>query len=335
MFLEQKNSRSFGIPVGLLVSIILHIICLIYLVTAKIPIENSQEIIPVSYIELPKKEKIIVSTTDSENSKPNPEANKLSDKDSAVEKETIKKGAGFENKTDAIKQNKSQEKERVKQVEKNIEPKPIKNLEPQKIDKPISAPNLKLNIGDLAASFADGAKNNQNKSVQNKAAPFSRPQGSGAVFFGPGGVPDVVPGLPDGDITMLNAKADKFASFVRRVAIQVFGRLRESGWSGLTAEQVQSISEYVSLEALLDKNGELEKVTLKNESGSDKFDIIVKDSVNKGARDKNPPIQAAREDGKYLFVFRARSWAEFGPTRGVGGVGISEKRWIELGVGLL
>ena len=53
--------------------------------------------------------------------------------------------------------------------------------------------------------------------------------GTGAKFFGNSGSTDYLPNLPDGDITLLNTKADHFAVFVRRVAARVFAALRSSG----------------------------------------------------------------------------------------------------------
>src|SRR5690606_20546577 len=67
---------------------------------------------------------------------------------------------------------------------------------------------------------------------------FSRPAGSGARFIGASGAPDHLPSLPDGDITLLNTKANQFAVFVRRVATQVFGELRLTGWESLLASDI-------------------------------------------------------------------------------------------------
>jgi hypothetical protein len=74
---------------------------------------------------------------------------------------------------------------------------------------------------------------------------------------GSGGSLDFLPAVRDGDITMLNTKADQFAPFVRRVAVRVFEtfwiQLRRGIGRGLT----DSIEEGAVVEAVMDRQGQL------------------------------------------------------------------------------
>lgn len=160
---------------------------------------------------------------------------------------------------------------------------------------------------------------------------FSRPPGSGAKFLGASGVPDYLPNLPDGDITLLNAKANLFAVFVRRVASQVFGALRTVGWETMSGGEIARIANFSTVEAVLSPTGDLLKISLVESSGSSRFDDVLSEAARRGAKDRNPPKGAAASDGNIHFIFKARSWVDVGTGRGGGPF---ERRWILLGTGL-
>jgi outer membrane biosynthesis protein TonB len=161
---------------------------------------------------------------------------------------------------------------------------------------------------------------------------FSRPRGSGAAFLGSAGTSDLLPNLPDGDITLLNTKASKFAVFVRRVASQVFSQLRRSGWETLRASDVNSMRGFSTVTAVLNLKGELEQIILTERSGSEKFDTVLSQAVKTGAVDRNPPPEAVASDGKIRFIFKARSWAQAGSDPRTGAP--YERRWLLLQTGL-
>lgn len=162
--------------------------------------------------------------------------------------------------------------------------------------------------------------------------PFSRPFGSGARFLGTKGVPDHLPHLPDGDITLLNTKANQFAVFVRRVALQVFSQLRASGWELLRPADIRSMSTDSTVTAVLSPEGNLLRVSIESSSGSSRFDEVLKVAVERGAKDPNPPPQAALSDGNIYFIFKARSWSQMiaHPKSGAP----TERRWLILATGL-
>ena len=140
------------------------------------------------------------------------------------------------------------------------------------------------------------------------------------------GVSDMLFQVPDGEITVLNEKADQFAVFVRRVANQVFGVLKRSSWGNLPASEVDSIQEFAKVRAILSPQGKFLSVELLDRSGSSLFDSLLKDAAAKGASDQNPPREAVASDGNYHFLFLARTWSRRAPS--------GEQRWLILGTGL-
>jgi hypothetical protein len=166
----------------------------------------------------------------------------------------------------------------------------------------------------------------------NQYRAFSRPQGSGAAFIGSAGVSDHLPSLPDGDITLLNAKANTYAGFVRRVAVQVFGQLKSKGWERLSAQELRALSDVTTVEAVLSPEGNLIRTVIISSSGSAAFDAVVNQSVAAGTRDPNPPPGARANDGQIHFIFKARSWSQVGVNARNGLP--SERRWLLLATGL-
>lgn len=127
-----------------------------------------------------------------------------------------------------------------------------------------------------------------------------------------GGVPgasmDFLPTVRDGDITMLNTKAEQFAPFVRRVAIRVF----ENFWIALR-HNVQgsfagSTQESATIEAIMDRKGQLVAVNVKDRSMSIVLatDRNLQNACQQGFFDRNPPSGAEANDGNIHFIFEAR-----------------------------
>lgn len=162
--------------------------------------------------------------------------------------------------------------------------------------------------------------------------PFSRPMGSGAQFMGRFGSSDYLPNLPDGDITLLNTKADQFAVFVRRVATRVFSELRSAGWETLSAGEIRRIEGFATVKAELSLDGRLLSVTTINASGSPRFDATLTEATNRGASDPHPPPAARAPNGNIIFIFQAKSWSEPAINRRTGTP--TERRWLLLAAGL-
>jgi hypothetical protein len=195
---------------------------------------------------------------------------------------------------------------------------------------------LSERFGRSAAQAKQGNEQANQPQTENTSpssyAAFSRPPGSGAAFLGDAGINDHLPNLPDGDITLLNAKANQYAGFVRRVAVQVFAQLRAQGWERLSAIEIARLSDFTTIEAVLSPEGRFMRIRLLASSGSSAFDTVVNLSVSSGASDPNPPAGARASDGLIHFIFKARSWSQVGAGRRTGAP--VEHRWLLLATGL-
>lgn len=194
-------------------------------------------------------------------------------------------------------------------------------VDPQATDDEISHSSERLSRSRKEDVRSDKEREMQFLSVQ----PFQK---SSSGNFGRQGVSDMLLNVPDGEITVLNEKADQFAVFVRRVASQVFGILRRSSWGSLSAYEVDSLEDFAKVRAILSPKGKFIRLELVGRSGITRFDELLEDSVAKGANDQNPPREALAPDGNFRFVFMARTWSRRLPN------GMPEQRWLVLGTGL-
>jgi TonB family protein len=147
------------------------------------------------------------------------------------------------------------------------------------------------------------------------------------------GTNDYLPTLPDGELTFLNAKANRFAVFVERVATRVFQQLKSSGIMKASSTDLLQILKNVRYEAILSKEGKLLSIRLVTPSGSSRFDAVVEEAIKRGAPDPNPPKEALTPAKTIHFIFESRSWSERGYSSRTGIP--DERRWILLGTGLL
>ena len=137
-----------------------------------------------------------------------------------------------------------------------------------------------------------------------------------------------LPGVSEGEITLLNAKAEQYAVFVRRVAIQVFSALRTKNWASVNYHQARQGRRFAVIEAKMNKQGQLVGTNSTKSSGSTGFDRVLQEAVDTGFWDQNPALSASLDDGNIHFIFKARTWAELAgdPPR--------ERRWLLLSTGL-
>lgn len=324
-----------------IISALLHAFLFYYLFSQKPKNIKSKNVYNVSYVKNFNKEQYVSTFT--KDSKVEVNTNLKSDKNTIVEKEQIKKGDNgnlpktiIQKPKPAIKQTQQQKPikkevaEKEKAFSKNIEKPTNKkvNAKPKKLDLSPAINTLK----DLASEQkVENNKNKFNKSFN--VEPFSREEGANVVISGfASGSSDHLPTIRDGDITLLNAKADKFAVFVRRVAVRVFQILKQSGWERLTASQVRKINTWTKVIGAINLKGELVELKLVTTSGNVYFDQVVKDSVGNGITDPNPPASAVAIDGNIRFIFLAKSWSQTGG--GGGNQRFFERRWLGLKTGL-
>ena len=204
------------------------------------------------------------------------------------------------------------------------------------------AADLRLDTTSVLTRFADQGSESAREKNSVSAASFNRQSKTSfptsdrldaalAIASGSGSA-DNLSRVPDGAVTMLNAKADKFAVFVRRVAYRVFATLRETGWQSLAASHIRSIGRPVVVIAELTPSGKLVTTTIRQPSGSSRFDQVVEAAVQRSVSDPNPPEGARAADGRIRFIFQSRSTVSIAPSGTQGG--LSERRWLELGTGL-
>jgi hypothetical protein len=355
----QRASRDRYLLWGGALSLVLHIILFAALQRAPLA-PPAREVFEVEFVTEPPQQKQreqMVSPSESASKAPPLNTRLLSERDSSVEKEQLKRGDGLEAgpvrgaqpgaPAPETKPAKDSPKSQPQRAVRDEPQRKAGNASPPKAE-PAAADReraslqrplkqLSLDNSTLLEKFGASKESPPNQDRVGEVSParyraFSRPAGSGAAFLGATGSSDFIPSLPDGDITLLNAKASKFAVFVRRVATQVFGRLRQSGWETLRASDIQSMGDFSTVEAVLNLKGELESVTLHGKSGSERFDRVLSQAVQGGAKDGNPPADAVASDGRIHFIFKARSWSQPGADPRTGAP--FERRWLLLQTGL-
>ena len=307
---------------ALLVSILLHLLLLLLVPIAKHL--DEKEPLEITLLEVPREQRRqIVQPTEAPKQDPPKETKRLSDTSQTAMEEQIRRGSGGSpppaTASKAIKKQISKPAEQKKVATRKS---PSLRLKPQQVLASIETSQI---------SEAEEAKQAQKAAslvLPNEYQPF-RSRSLNSLLKGKAGTPDYLPKVKDGDITLLNAKAYKYAVFVRRVATKVFGALQRKSWQTLPRSSILRIRTPAVFQAVLSPEGKLLRVTKVTDSGSEQFDIILDEAVNDGAWDKNPPPGAASPDGNIRFVFQAKSWSRGSPR------GPFEQRWILLGTGLL
>jgi hypothetical protein len=285
--------------------------------------------------KIPVPEQQIVSPSDQGKNEAPPDTRFLSDRDNRVDQQTVKKG------NPAPGEEAPGEKAPPKPAPPAKPAKPAEARGGGRTDREpppriASLPGLDRLMPDALRLAEEGygkqaevqpgqqvAQADQNRPVQ--------PRGSDGLMIpsaGPIGSMDFLPDVREGDITLLNTKAEVFAPFVRRVAIRVF----QNFWISLKRDLVGSAlatTETVEAEAVMDPAGEMIGFNVNQRSAriSLASDRRLQQACNDGFFDRNPPPGARAKDGKIHFIFRTA--VESQPTpRGTA-------YWVQLEAGLL
>lgn len=141
----------------------------------------------------------------------------------------------------------------------------------------------------------------------------SAPPPAPGLFSGMRGSFDYLPDVAQGNLTMLNTKADRFAPFVRRVGTRVFQNLLIYQRQNLEASDILAANDVVTARVTLDASGKLKNLEVEDHSGSMAVDQTLIDALRQAAFDDNPPKAAANANGEYEFVFQAQLLAGVGP----------------------
>jgi hypothetical protein len=148
-----------------------------------------------------------------------------------------------------------------------------------------------------------------------------------------GGSMDFLPTVREGDITLLNTKADLFAPFVRRVAARVFEHLQIALRQAAQRASGGSGREYAQVEAVMSKAGQLMSARLV-ERGSNSTLGADRELLNVTKPDiffdSNPPSGAEAADGNIHFILLIDLMVQADPRSvrpgvyyaGVAGVGL-------------
>jgi hypothetical protein len=148
-----------------------------------------------------------------------------------------------------------------------------------------------------------------------------------------GGSMDFLPTVREGDITLLNTKADLFAPFVRRVAARVFEHLQIALRQAAQRASGGSGREYAQVEAVMSKAGQLMSARLV-ERGSNGALGADRELLNVTKPDiffdSNPPSGAEAADGNIHFILLIDLMVQADPRSarpgvyyaGVAGVGL-------------
>lgn len=282
-------------------------------------------------LAVPKRQ--IVSPSDEGEEKEPENPRFLSDRDNTVKEETIHRGEPAAGNPETKHQAPPQQVASTKVERPRPAPAPVAPREAQRSrsnPQEAALPNLDQLLpkaGDLIreglvqpeAPAPASAPEQQASNQRSDLLRHSDPWRNGGLR---GGSLDFLPAIRDGDITLLNTKAEQFAPFVRRVAVRVFENfwilLRRSVSSG----QVESVEEFATIEAVMDKQGQLLEITARDRSARAALatDRNLEAACREGFFDRNPPHGAEASDGKIHFVFDARVALQINPNgRGVAG----------------
>lgn len=272
------------------------------------PEEKPQAEVPPAPVLLPERQ--IVTPPDAGLEKDPGQTRLLSDRDNAVEQEMIRRGAGPAGRPDAEKDERAAPPASEPAAQDNQarrEPRkgqPVAEPAAQERAEIAALPGLDRLLplpGELSRSVPT-------PHAARAAVPESRNllPGRRHVFSVSPGVSDFLPTIREGDITLLNTKAERFAPFVRRVAARVFQHLEIN--LKRAARQLRGGGagrEFATVEAVMNRRGELVRARLVERETNTQ--LAVYRELLAAARpdvffDANPPPGAEAADGNIHFI---------------------------------
>lgn len=282
--------------------------------------------------KLPVPEQQIVSPSDAGKEEAPPDTRLLSDRDNRVDQQTVKRG------NPAPGEEAPGEK---------APPKPAQVAKPAKpadtggggrtapAPRVASLPNLDRlmpNALRLAEEGYGKPAGSPGEQIAEADQPHRlQPRGSDGLMIpssGPIGALDFLPDVREGDITLLNTKAEVFAPFVRRVAIRVFQNFLISLKHDLFSSGLPT-TETVQAEVVMSPAGEMIGFTINQRSTRIALasDRRLQQACNDAFFDRNPPPGARAKDGNIHFVFVTAIESQPNPR--------GPSFWVQLEAGLL
>ncbi len=268
--------------------------------------------------KLPVPEQQIVSPPDAGKNEVPPETRLLSDRDNRVDQQTVKRGEPAPG--EAAEQQPPPKAAAAAKAAKPAEARGTGRTEREPPPRVAALPGLDSLMPNALRLAQEGYGKPPDGPAGEQVAQADQPRrvqthgGEGLVIpSGPVGTLDFLPDVREGDITLLNTKAEVFAPFVRRVALRVFQNFWISLKRDLFTSGLASI-ETVEAEAVMSPTGEMVAFNISQRSaritlGSDRR---LQQACNDAFFDRNPPPGARAKDGNIHFVFRAA--VQFQPT---------------------
>lgn len=261
--------------------------------------ERAAEPPPERKIPLPEQQ--IVAPPDAGKEESPPDTRFLSDRDNVVEKQTVKRGEprpGEDGKrAEAPAEKVGERKSRRDDVRE-----PGRQL--------ASLPRLEQLLPSAVqiAREGYGQAEPEAEAAEHESSPKTDRLRSGQVWLPRTeitGTLDFLPDVQPGDITLLNTKAERFAPFVRRVALRVFQNLLISLRRQISSVR-HSTEEAVTMEAIMSPAGDLvsTNVTQRSARVALASDHLLQQACFDGFFDRNPPPGAESADGQIHFLLR-------------------------------
>jgi len=266
-----------------------------------------------STVVLPNKQ--IVSPPDAGEEKPPPETRLLSDRDNTVKEQMVKRGEPAPGPVAPPRAPKpsvdnGRAEARAESAARGGRP-PGAEARASKPAAPVdNAPGLDQllpNVQDMVREGfgrQEGSGEQQLASARSVERPDLLKYGGDGWQSGSRGTLDLLPDVREGDITMLNTKAEIFAPFVRRVALRVFQNLVISLRHDLS-RATSLTQEFVTVEAVMNRKGDMVSLQIKDRSATSTLgtDHNLQQACYHGFFDRNPPSGAEGPDGNIHFIF--------------------------------
>ncbi len=190
------------------------------------------------------------------------------------------------------------------ELNKSLQTQSLNKKTQQGTPNPASAPSIRQGISlypqKPAVSVRSRSKRSGVKIALNSMLPsYSRMRSIPGI-----GDNNYLPGLREGDVTLLNTKSFVYAGFVRRVAYRIFDQfIFDLRNSNITINEIDNINNYAYVEANMDPSGKLLSVRLLKSSGSPKWDRLAIEASKNATWDANPPKGAGDKNGIIHFIF--------------------------------
>lgn len=236
----------------------------------------------------------------------------LSDRDNRVKEQQVKPGEP--GRSDVAKRERAVDNlpERDTRSRQGANEKQTSSAAPaNKEKKPPVAPlprldDLFANPGDLARSGL-GKAEPEVRPTPRVEAKVSRDLlgGSGAAFSSRPGIADYLPDVREGNVTLLNTKAERFAPFVRRVATRIFQHMSIRLSQAARRGSVGSGRDVVAVEAVMSRQGRMLSARVLDQQVQTSLGVereLLNATRPETFFDSNPPDGAEGNDGNIHFI---------------------------------